>query len=92
MLAAACGEGQARRGERGALPPEGDDIAAMVPAAPPLPPRLSLEPGARYFDSAGVQAPLMLRNVSAPSVDAFSPLFQAASEAGTAGTPGRTAS
>ena len=44
---------------------------------------LSLAPDARYFERDGVQAPLLMRNVSAPTVDAFAPLFQAASQAGT---------
>jgi hypothetical protein len=44
---------------------------------------LSLAPGARYFEREGFQAPLLMRNVSAPTVAAFSPLFQAASQAGT---------
>jgi hypothetical protein len=49
----------------------------------PRSPWLRLVPGARYFEREGVQAPILMRNVSAPTVAAFTPLFQAASEAGT---------
>jgi len=82
-LALACGEGTGRRGHVGPVPPGPDELVPGQPDRPPLPPLLSLEPGARYFATGGVQAPLLMRNVSAPSVAAFSPLFQAASEAGT---------
>lgn len=82
-LGMACGEGTGRRGDLGRAPRVTDDVSSMVPDREPVPPLLSLEPGARYFESGGVQAPIMMRNVSAPSVAAFSPLFHAASEAGT---------
>ncbi|MET0412271.1 MAG: cellulase family glycosylhydrolase [Polyangiaceae bacterium] len=84
-LATACVDGGAERPRPGAgvAAPFRDAGAPQSPPAEPQPPWLRLEPGARYFESNGVQAPLLLRNVSAPSVSAFTPLFRAAREAGT---------
>jgi len=58
-------------------------VVSTTPDREPQPPWFSLPAGARYFERDGIQAPLLMRNVSAPSVDAFTPLFQAASQAGT---------
>lgn len=85
LLAAACSEGSAERQNGGVTPPPVDDepIASMIPAGEPQPPTIRLAAGARYFERDGVQAPLLMRNVSAPSVAAFTPLFEAARDAGT---------
>jgi hypothetical protein len=82
-LATACDEGTGRRGGLGPILPVTDDVGPTVANREPVPPWLSLEPGSRYFESEGVQAPFMMRNISAPSVAAFIPLFDAASAAGT---------
>lgn len=84
-LATACGgTGTEQRplGSGMAAPPANSG-AIEPPPAEPQPPSLRLQPGARYFEREGVQAPLLLRNVSAASVSAFTPLFQAARAAGT---------
>jgi hypothetical protein len=60
-----------------------DSVLPDTPDRDPQPPWFSLAADARYFERDGIQAPLLLRNVSAPSVEAFTPLFQAASQAGT---------
>ncbi|HKO92718.1 MAG TPA: hypothetical protein VJU61_16300 [Polyangiaceae bacterium] len=84
-LATACSEGTADRRRGGAVPDwrNPDDAASTLPVLEPQPPWFSLAPGARYFERDGIQAPFLMRNVSAPSVEAFTPLFAAASQAGT---------
>ncbi len=81
----ACTEGEADRTRPTSTPPlaTGDTVDPNEPDADPQPPWLSLPPGARYFERDGIQAPVMLRNISAPTVEAFTPLFRAAREAGT---------
>ena len=83
-LSAACSEGTADRG-RGVVPDRSipDSVLPTTPDREPQPPSFSLAPGARYFERDGIQAPLLMRNVSAATVEAFTPLFQAASQAGT---------
>lgn len=83
LLATACGEGERRRGDVAPGPVATDEVEPPLPDSEPLPPMITLQPGARYFERDGVQAPIMMRNVSAPSIAAFTPLFQAASAAGT---------
>jgi hypothetical protein len=83
-LAAACTEGNAERPSGAAAPPPiADTVDPTTPDREPQPPSIRLAPGARYFERDGAQAPLLMRNVSAPTVAAFTPLFHDASEAGT---------
>lgn len=88
LALAACGEGGVDRLRPTSQPPAGAgtpgetiDPATVYPD--PEPPWLSLPPGSRYFERDGVQAPVLMRNISAPTVEAFTPLFRAAREAGT---------
>jgi len=61
--------------------------AGANPEPPPreVPERawFSLPPNSRYFEADGIRRPLLMRNVSAPSVSAFLPLFRDAKAAGT---------
>jgi hypothetical protein len=84
-LAAGCSQGNAERRPPGgtAAPPMADTVDPTTVDRAPQPPLISLPAGARYFERDGVQAPLLMRNVSAPTVAAFTPLFHDASEAGT---------
>ena len=85
VLANGCAEGSSERLGSGApVSPAQDTVEVPPPALPPAPPAITLAPGARYFERNGAQAPLLLRNVSAPNVADFTPLFEAASGAGTA--------
>lgn len=85
VVGVACTEGSAeRRRELVGGGSGGSDVGGVAIEPPaPVPPVLSLTPGARYFERDGIQAPMLLRNVSAPSVDAFRPLLRDTSAAGT---------
>jgi hypothetical protein len=84
-LAAACGEGTAERrpGGIGGSQSMIGSVDSTMADGEPQPPSITLPPGARYFERDGVQVPLLMRNVTAPTVTAFTPLFQDASDAGT---------
>jgi hypothetical protein len=89
---AACGQGsQERPGSSrptpsGQTPPEmpatGTPGARGV-AGVPGPPWFSLPAGSRFFERDGRQAPLLMRNVSAPQPSGFAPFFADARAAGT---------
>lgn len=86
MALTACSEGNASRTRPSSTPSSSsppDTVDTSTPDAEPVPPGWSLPAGARYFEREGVQAPIFMRNVSAPTVEAFTPLFAAASDAGT---------
>src|SRR5262245_30991981 len=87
-MLAACGQGEVDRSRILNTPPGGMSFAADtvdrdMSYPEPQAPWLSLPAGARYFERDGIRAPVLMRNISAPSVAAFTPLFEAASEAGT---------
>ncbi len=78
-----CTEGGLdRRGalQTGAIPTDAGDPPAL---ADPQPPFWTLPPGSRYFERDGIRAPILMRNISAPSAAAFRPLLRAAVDAGT---------
>lgn len=85
---AACSQGSRERpgGSRptpsGQTPPTGAPGARDV-AGGPGSPWLSLPAGSRFFERDGRQAPLLMRNVSAPQPSGFIPFFADARAAGT---------
>ncbi len=83
-LLSACAEGGVDRNlERGAANSDAPTLDPATRVEAPQPPALVLPPGSRYFEREGIRAPVLMRNVSAPSAAAFTPLLRAASEAGT---------
>ena len=54
-----------------------------TPRAPASAASITLPAGSRYFERDGQVAPLLMRNISAGTPDAFTPLFEAARAAGT---------
>ncbi|HSS39532.1 MAG TPA: hypothetical protein VLT58_12245, partial [Polyangia bacterium] len=56
---------------------------AVTPSPGSGGPWLTLPAGSAYFEAAGRRAPVVMRNVSAGSADAFTPLFAAAHASGT---------
>jgi Cellulase (glycosyl hydrolase family 5) len=60
----------------------GDDSAGGSGGGASPTPWFTLPAGSRYFAQGGRQAPLLLRNISAPSAAEFVPLLQAAHAAG----------
>ena len=83
LLLIGCGEAGDRIRPTGAPRSSSSDPAEPEPPADPVPPWFSLTPGDRYFEREGLQAPVLMRNMSAPSAAGFLPLIRAAREAGT---------
>ena len=80
----ACGSGDR---ERYTLhtPPTGETEPGTerTPRTPASAASITLPAGSRYFERDGRLAPLLMRNISASTPDAFTPLFAAAQAAGT---------
>lgn len=80
----ACGSGNRERYTLRTPPTaateQGPERTSRTPATAAS---VTLPAGSRYFERAGQLAPLLMRNISAGSPGAFTPLFEAARSAGT---------